>query len=127
MLTPGILGEKTITVQPADTAQAIGSGALPVYATPAMIALMESVSAQSVAPFLAEGQSTVGTSIHAEHIAASPVGAQIHCRSELTDANGRRLRFRITASDRHGIIGEATHERFVIENERFLVKVWEKM
>ena len=104
------------------TAKAVGSGGLEVYATPAMIALMEKTSAALVQPYLTEGESTVGTLVNITHISATPLGMQITCESELIEIDRKRLVFRVTASDEKGKIGEGTHERFIINNEKFIAK-----
>lgn len=104
------------------TAKAVGSGGLEVYATPAMIALMEKTSAALVQPYLAEGEGTVGTLVNITHISATPLGMQITCESELIEIDRKRLVFRVTATDEKGKIGEGTHERFIINNEKFIAK-----
>ena len=93
-----------------------------VLATPAMMALMEYTASQSVASELEDGQSTVGTLVDVKHVAATPVGMQVTCISELTEIDRRRLVFRVTASDACGLIGEGIHERFIIDKEKFLAK-----
>ena len=87
-----------------------------------MIALMEKTCLLSVRPFLDEGQDTVGTQVHVSHTAATPVGMRVYCDSELIEIDRRRLVFRVTARDDAGVVGEGTHERFVIDTERFQAK-----
>jgi predicted thioesterase len=125
-LEPGLGAEKTETVSAENTAQAWGSGGLPVYATPAMIALMEGAAVAAVQERLPPGFSTVGTELKVKHLSASPLGMEIRARGELIEIDGRRLRFKVEAWDRAGKIGEGFHERFIIENERFLKKTGEK-
>jgi predicted thioesterase len=125
-INPGIGAEKTVTVDNENTAESWGSGGLPVFATPSMIALMEFTALSVVEPFLPEGCSTVGTEINVRHLAASPVGMKITCKAELVEADRRRLVFRVEAFDEAGKIGEGTHGRFIIENERFMKKIQEK-
>jgi predicted thioesterase len=125
-LKPGLRAEKTETVTAGNTAEAWGSGGLPVYATPAMIALMEGAAAAAVQEQLPQGFSTVGTELNVKHLSASPLGMEIRALGELTGAEGRRLRFKVEAYDRAGKIGEGFHERFIIENESFLKKTREK-
>lgn len=105
------------------TAAVIGSGSLLVYATPAMIALMEKTSAKLVEPFLAEGEGTVGISVNIKHISATPIGMTVTCNSELVEIDKKRLIFKVEAFDEKGIIGEGIHERFIINNDRFMEKV----
>ncbi len=118
----GIKHTITETVTADKTAAAVGSGLLPVYATPAMIALMEKCAAECVAPYIEDGKSSVGTMLHVKHLSASPVGITITCTATLTEVDGRRLVFALEASDEKGPIGEGTHERFVIDIERFMSK-----
>ena len=110
--------EKTVTEDV--TADAWGSGGLPVFATPAMIALMEMTAWESVEPYMPEGCSTVGTHLDVSHLAPSPVGAHITAESELVEVDGRKLVFKVTASDDAGPIGGGMHERFVINTEKFM-------
>ena len=125
-MEPGITGTQTITVTEELTAQALGSGGLPVYATPAMIALMENTASRSVAKELAEGQGTVGTLIQVSHVSATPVGMEVTCETKLTEVDRKRLVFEVKAYDAAGLIGEGIHERFIIENERFLSRAENK-
>jgi predicted thioesterase len=125
-LKPGLRAEKTETVTGENTAEAWGSGGLPVYATPAMIALMEGAAVAAVWDWLPQGFSTVGTELNVKHFSASPPGMEIRALGELVEIDGRRLRFKVEAYDRAGKIGEGFHERFVVENERFLKKTREK-
>ncbi len=122
MLTTGIKGEGSLFVTDKDTAAAIGSGLLDVFGTPSMIALMEDTAQRSVAAGLSEGESTVGTHLDVSHLAATPVGMRVRCESELVEVDGRRLVFRLEVFDEAGKVGEGTHERFIIRNERFLAK-----
>ena len=114
-------------VTPDKTAATVGSGLLPVYATPAMIALMEKCASECVAPYIEEGKSSVGTMLNVKHLAASPIGIEITCTATLTEVDGRRLVFSLEASDEKGPIGEGTHERFVIDVERFMAKCNSKL
>ena len=123
----GIKNTKTITVTPDKTAEAMGSGTLPVFATPAMVALMENTAAESVEALLPEGSTSVGTLINVKHLSADPVGAEVTCESELTEIDGRKLTFEIKVFDREGVVGEAYHERFVIDRARFMDKVQKKL
>ena len=118
----GITGKQTITVTEEKTAQAMGSGTLPVFATPAMIALMENTASKSVEAKLDEGAGTVGTLIKVKHVAATPVGMDVTCETKLVEVDRKRLVFEVKAYDAAGVIGEGTHERFIIDNEKFLGK-----
>ena len=122
----GLRAEKTETVNKTNTASAWGSGGLPVFATPAMIALMEHTARSAVDPLLPEGWSTVGIELKVRHLAATPEGMTVRCEAELSEIDGRRLLFRVQAFDDAGIIGEGIHERYIVENERFLKKAGEK-
>ena len=105
----------------------MGSGTLDVFATPAMAALMEKTAWQSIAPYLQEGQGSVGTRLDITHDAATPLGMTVTCKSELIQVDGRRLVFEVTASDDKEIIGRGTHERFIIDNDKFLTKTAAKL
>lgn len=123
----GIIGQEELIVNEMNTAEALGSGSLAVFATPAMIALMEKTARLSVAPFLEDGQSTVGTLVNVKHLSASPVGMKITCRTELKEIDRRRLVFHVECSDEAGIIGEGEHERFIIDEAKFMAKAEAKL
>ena len=118
----GIKGRKEYVVTPELTAAAVGSGLLEVYGTPYMIALMEETCHTSVGEFLEEGQGTVGISLNVKHTAATPVGMKVWCESELVEVDGKRLVFKVQTFDEAGPIGEGEHQRFIIDNTRFLEK-----
>lgn len=122
MLETGIKGKKEIEVTQDRTARAMGSGTLDVFATPAMIALMEQTAYESVAPELENGSTTVGTNLTVRHVSASPVGMKITCETELVKAEGRALTFSVRAYDEAGLIGEGEHERFIVFEEKFQKK-----
>lgn len=126
MLTVGIKGREETIVSEANSAKTMGSGTLDVFATPAMTALMEQTAWKSVAPHLDEGCGTVGTLLHITHDAPTPFGMKVWCESELTEIDGRRLVFHVTAYDEKGKIGEGRHERFIIQNEKFQAKANKK-
>lgn len=127
MLETGITGTQSLLVVEAVTARAVGSGGLPVFATPAMIALMEATSMHSVQAHLAPGQGTVGTAIDAKHLATTPVGMTVRCQSTLTGIDRRRLVFSIEVYDERELVGTATHERFIVDDERFMEKAQQKL
>ena len=121
-MNPGLKNEISLVVSELLTAKAMGSGVLDVYATPAMIALMEQTAAESVEMLLEEGCTTVGTKISVEHLAATPVGMRVYCKSELVAVEGRKLVFSVEVYDESGLIGKGDHERFIILSERFMEK-----
>ena len=122
----GLKGQAETLVTEENTAAAMGSGLLPVFATPAMLALMEKAAADSVQPFLPEGQGTVGTRLSVSHLAATPIGLTVRAESELIAVDRRKLRFSVRAWAGSELIGEGEHERFVIDNARFLEKALAK-
>jgi fluoroacetyl-CoA thioesterase len=123
-LVPGLRESVQIVVSEADTASALGSGDVPVLATPRLLALAEAAAVAAVRPALADGQTTVGTAAAIEHVRASPVGAPVVVEAELIDVDGRRLAFTFTAwQDRDGgdvVIGSGTMERVLVDRERFI-------
>ena len=125
-LQVGLVAEITRAVAETDTAATYGSGLVPVLSTPHLIALMEATAQAVIAPHLEEGQTAVGTRVDMEHLAATPVGMEVRVRAELVEIDRRRLTFRIEAWDEVDRIGEATHDRFVIDTERFMRGVAEK-
>ena len=118
----GIKGKKERIVPYEQTAEYISSGLLPVFATPCMIQFMEETARISVESYLAEGQSTVGTSVNVKHLASTFVGCKVTCESELIEIDRRRLVFSVRVFDEKELLGEGTHERFIIENETFMVR-----
>ena len=123
----GMTGSAETLVERADTAQEVGSGSLLVYATPCMVALMEGAACNALEGKLAEGETSVGTRMDVQHLAATPVGMTVRAESRLTAVDGRRLTFEITAFDEAGEIGKATHERVIVKTERFLEKAYAKL
>ena len=125
-IKPGLTAEKTVTVNDSNTASALGSGNLAVFSTPAMIALMEYAALSAVEAKLPPGWSTVGTELNVKHLSATSRDMKVTARAELLAVDGRALSFRVEAFDEAGKIGEGTHGRFIIENERFMAKVESK-
>lgn len=123
MLETGIIYKQAITVQPKDTAIVYGSGSLEVFATPAMVALMENTAVHCLEGYLEKGQDTVGIEINVKHIKATPVGGKVHCKAKVTEIEGRRIRFEIEAEDEKGQIGYAIHDRFIIDPVKFMAKL----
>ncbi len=126
---PTIGTEHTVstTVTEANTARAMGSGTLEVLATPAAAALMEQAACEMLQPYLDDGITTVGTMISLKHLSASPIGATVTAKATLTEIDGRRFGFTLTASDNAGLIAEGTHERFSVKSESFLRKAETKL
>ena len=126
MLETGLKGSAQVQVAFENTAAAVGSGALEVFATPSMIALMEKAALESVQPYLEAGQGTVGISLDVAHLAATPVGMTVRAESELTEIDGRMLSFKVAAYAGSERIGEGTHKRCIVYNERFMAKALAK-
>ena len=112
-----------LVVEHKDTAAVYGSGALEVFATPAMIALMEKTCLMSVYDKIGEGNTTVGIAVNIKHLKASPVGATIRCEAELIEVDRRRLVFKVQCFEGDTLIGEGIHERFVVESAKFMAKL----
>ncbi len=125
-VTVGLKGRAEAVVNDSNTAQAACSGALPVFGTPFMCALMEEASWKSIAPHLEEGQSTVGTRLEISHDSATPLGMKVWAESEITQADGKRIVLKVAAYDEKGLIGQGVHERFIVTDERFLAKAARK-
>ena len=123
MVSAGQTATSTVTVTESNIAKTMKSGSLEVFATPAMCALIEEAAQAAVQPHLEEGEGTVGISLSISHDAPSPMGSTITAKATVTAVEGRKITFNIEASDGVGIIGKGTHERFVINNEKFMVKV----
>lgn len=116
----GMKGRADATVSPADTASAVGSGLLPVFATPSMIALMENAAVNAVQGALEQGQGTVGTRLDVTHDAATPIGMKVWAEAEVTAVDRKKITLSVKAYDEAGPIGGGVHERFVIDTDRFL-------
>ena len=111
-----------LVVEHKDTAAVYGSGALEVFATPAMIALMEKTCLESVANKIGEGNTTVGIAVNIKHLKASPVGSTIRCEAELVEVDRRRLVFSVKCFEGEALVGEGIHERFVVDSQKFMSK-----
>lgn len=125
-IVPGLVGEAQTVVSEENTAKHLGSGDVSVFATPAMIALMERASVAAVDHLLPEGQHTVGIRIEAQHLAATPLGMTVTARSELVKVEGRKLTLHVEALDEREKIGQGTHQRMIVDVARFKEKVEEK-
>ena len=123
----GLVGHGETTVTESNTAAAIGSGALPVFSTPHMIALMENASMNAIAQCLEEGQGSVGVKIEVEHLAASPLGMTVRAESTLTEVEGRMLGFEVKAWAGDELIGRGSHRRCLVFNQRFMEKTQAKL
>lgn len=110
-------------VDTSNVAAVVGSGDLNVFATPAMIALMESAASQAVKNELPEGHTTVGTVVNIVHSRATGVGDRVTATAELREVEGRKLIFHVAAHDSHGIIGEGIHERMIVDIQRFMSRI----
>jgi fluoroacetyl-CoA thioesterase len=122
-LSPGIIGKTTIKVTEKDTAAAYKSGIVAVFATPAMIGLMENTAHVSVQPYLEEGYITVGTEVNIRHNKATPLGMEVTAESELLEVDANKLKFKVTAYDEKGQIGFGTHTRYVVNAQTFLENI----
>jgi len=125
-LKPGITGKAVVAVSDSNTAVAYGSGAVPVFATPAMIGLMEKAALSSVDPLLDSGMTTVGVRVDVRHLAATPVGMVVEAVSELVEIDGKKLKFRVEARDRVELVGSGTHERYIITEQNFMARATSK-
>lgn len=123
MLEQGLSARSIATVTAENTAVSMGSGDLPVFATPAMVALMENAAMQAVAGELPEGATTVGAEMKVTHIKPSGLGAAVTATAVLTAVEGRKLTFNVGARDAEGMIGEGVHVRYVVDRTRFMEKV----
>jgi len=125
-LQPGLNAEVEITVSETETAVHLGSGSLVVYATPALVALMENAAVRALEGHLPEGQTTVGSHMDVRHLAATPVGMKVCAHAELVEVDGRKLTFYIQAWDKAEQIGEANHIRYVVDAVKFMAKADKK-
>ncbi len=127
MLTVGLSNEIITEVTKENTAVAQKSGTLEVFATPAMVALMEETCYKSVEQDMEEGWGTVGTGLTIGHVSATPIGMHVRCVSKLVEIDGRKLVFDVQAFDEKGLIGQGMHERFMIQNDKFFSKAQQKL
>lgn len=123
----GLRGYAEEIVNEKNTASAACSGALPVFGTPFLVALIEKAAWSSIEPELDAGESTVGTKVELEHLAATPLGMRVWAQTEVTEVDGRRIVLNVTAYDEKGLIGQGAHERFIITADRFLAKAAKKL
>ena len=123
MISAGTTATISTTVDESNTARAVGSGSLDVFATPMMIALMERAACAVLSEALPTGQTSVGTQISVSHTAASPLGSTITATATVTNVNGRKIEFSVSASDGVGEIGNGTHTRVIVDEAKFIAKI----
>ncbi len=119
----GIKHHKEVVVSDSDSACVFGSGEVNVFATPALIALLESTALESIAPYMPEGYTTVGTEVSLKHLKATPIGMTVKGESYLRTVNGRKLHFELHAWDEKGFIAIGTHTRVIVEEKEFMEKL----
>lgn len=122
-LKPGLTGTAETVVRETNTALAMGSGSLHVFATPSMIALMEQAACNAVDPCFNDSESSVGTLVNITHDAATALGKKVTATATLVEVQGRKLVFEVTAADEDKQIGKGRHERFIINKEKFMAKL----
>ena len=125
-IAPGLVGEVEIVVQPPDTADALGNAGMHVLATPRLVGLVEEAAIKAVQAALPAGAGTVGTRLDVKHLAATPVGMRVRARAVLREVDGRRYVYDVEAHDDQEKVAEGWHERFRIDQARFLQRVAEK-
>ncbi len=123
----GLKGRCETVVTPEKTATAVGSGLVPVFATPYMVALMENSASDSLIPHLSAEESSVGIHLNIAHSSATPVGMKVWAESVVTAVEGKKITFEVHAYDERGEIGSGTHERFIINPEEFMAKTQSKL
>lgn len=122
-LKPGLTGTAETIVRETNTAIVMGSGSLQVFATPCMVALMEQAACNAVDPCFNDSESSVGTLVNITHDAATALGKKVTATATLVEVQGRKLIFEITAADEDKQIGKGTHERFIVNKEKFMAKL----
>lgn len=126
-VTVGLKSRAEVLVNGSNTANAVGSGLVPVFSTPSMIALMENAAVRTIQGRLEQGETSVGTHMDITHDAPTPVGVKVWAEAEVTAVDGRRVTFAVTAYDEKGPIGKGTHERAIIRADKFLAKANSKL
>ncbi|MDR2935909.1 MAG: thioesterase family protein [Rikenellaceae bacterium] len=122
-LKEGLSYTASVSVSDKNSARAVGSGGLDVFGTPSMVALMELSAMTAVAPYLPDGNDTVGVEVNIAHIRATPLGETVTATATLTKIDGRKLDFDVAANDSQGEIGRGTHARFIVDREKFMGKL----
>lgn len=123
MIKAGTVRTSAVKVDHHNTARAMGSGDLDVFATPALVALMENAAALAAAEGLGPESTTVGSQVNISHVRPTAMGDKVTARAELTEIEGRKLTFRVEASDSAGPVGEGVHIRFVVDRQKFMSKL----
>ena len=126
-ITIGMKGMAESFVERPDTAREVGSGDLLVYATPCMAALMEGAACEAIADCLKDTETTVGTMLSIEHTSATPVGLDVRAEAEVTAVEGKVITFEVLAFDEAGQIGHGIHKRVIVNSQKFLEKVYNKL
>lgn len=121
-VTPGMLGEASLTVDQSHTARALGSGNVPTLGTPAVVALLERAAIHAVRRGLEPDQETVGTLINIRHLSPTPIGKTVRATAVVTNVEGRTITFEVSASDSSGKVAEGTHQRVIVDREQFIWK-----
>ncbi len=122
-LTAGAVGEAAVAVTADNTAERFGNEGAAVFATPLLVALMEQAAIAAIKPFLANGEGSVGTRVEISHLAATPVGMTVRARAELVAVAGKKLTFVVEAFDDREKVGEGRHERYIVDNAKFMARV----
>ena len=125
-IKPGLKGEASMEVRVGNTAVEVGSGSVPVFATPMLVAIMENAAINAIKDHLPQGTSSVGTKVECRHMAATPIGMTVTAQAELVEVDRKRLLFKVEAFDNEEKVGEGEHERFLIDLEKFLGRSAEK-
>lgn len=122
----GLKGRQEIIVTADKTARHLGSGGVDVFATPAMVSMMEFAGVNAIDPLLSDGKMSVGVEVNIEHLAATPIGKRVWAEAEVIAVDRRRVTFEVKAWDEYELIGQGTHVRFVIDLDRYIERLAEK-
>ena len=126
-LSIGMKGRVSSLVEPEDTAEVVGSGSLKVFATPCMVAMMEGAACEAIQEALPQEQTSVGVSLSIEHTSATPVGMEVRAEAEITAIEGKKITFQVAAFDEKGEIGRGTHQRVLVNAQKFLDHTYDKL
>ncbi len=126
-LAHGLTGTATTIVDNSNTAASLGSGLVPVYGTPSLVALLELAAVHAVMEHLPPGSTSVGTHLDVRHISATPIGMSVRAQATLIAIDGRRLTFAVEAHDEVEKVGEGSHTRVIVEMDRFMRRTQEKL
>lgn len=125
-ISKGLRGEASVIVNETNIASKLGSGSLPIFGTPALVALMERAAVNALRPHLEEGEDSVGVLVNIRHLAATPMGKRVRAEAEVTAIEGRKVVFAVKAFDAQEMVGEGVHERVIIDRDAFMWKVASK-